>query len=136
MTHGAYVERILNKDEQRHFDAIVARLRKDFVLNDSSDGLAVEALAMAFIRYCRAMKDGNADAAERLDRIVRAHLKDLKATKLTREGEGQEIKTTPADWATALLEKVREAGKRPGRKARKKRKEAADAPRTPEEPQI
>ena len=35
----------------------------------------------------RAQKEDNWDAAERLDRMMRCHLKDLKTTKITREGE-------------------------------------------------
>jgi len=44
--------------------------------------------------------------------MIRCHLKDLKATKIAREGEaagGPE--TTPAEWATALLEKLAESQK-------------------------
>lgn len=136
LIHGIYVSRVVNDEEQRIYDAFLAEIREDFALNDPSDEIAVQMAAMAFVQFARAFKAGDAKAAETFERIVRNNLKDLKATKIAREGEGQEIKTTPADWATALLEKVREAGKQPGRKARKKRKKAADARRTPEKPQI
>lgn len=115
------------------------RVRKDFALNDSSDVIAVEAMAMAFIRYGRAMKEGNADAAEKLDRIVRSHLKDLKATKVAREGGAPTLKTTPAEWATQLLEDVKAADKaarKGGRRGGTGDQEAADADGTREEPQI
>jgi hypothetical protein len=44
--------------------------------------------------------------------MIRCHLKDLKATKIAREGEEPKgPETTPAEWATALLEKLAKAEK-------------------------
>ncbi len=49
-------------------------------------------------------------AAESLDRMIRCHMKDLKTTKIAREGEEPKgPQTSPAEWASALLEKVSEA---------------------------
>jgi len=42
---------------------------------------------------------------------VRLHLSDLKATKNAREGDTVNIKTTPAEWAAALLKRVDEEDK-------------------------
>jgi len=139
LKHGIFANRILDAEEQERFDAVVERVRKDFPLNSSSDVIAVEAMGMAFIRYCRAMREGNADAAEKLDRIVRGHLKDLKATKIAREGGAPTLKTTPAEWATQLLEDVKAADKaarRAGKPDPVDDQEAADADGTREEPQI
>jgi uncharacterized membrane protein YgcG len=36
------------------------------------------------------------------------HLADLKATKSAREGDTVNIKTTPAEWAAAILKRVEE----------------------------
>ncbi|HPD18019.1 MAG TPA: HGGxSTG domain-containing protein [Planctomycetota bacterium] len=139
LQHGIFARRILDAEEQERFDAVVERVQKDFALNRSSDVIAVEAMGLAFVRYGRAMKEGNADAAEKLDRIVRAHLKDLKATKVAREGGAPTLKTTPAEWATQLLEDVKAADKaarKGGKRATPGDQEAADADGTQEEPQI
>ena len=104
LKHGAYAGRILNDEEQQVFDDVVAAFRRDFSLNDSSDVVALEAMAMSYIQYVRAADAGNAQAAETFDRVLRHHLRDLKATKLSREGETTGPQTTPAEWAAALLE--------------------------------
>lgn len=112
MVHGAYVERVLTADEQAIYDGFLAQMREDFELNNSSDEVAVLMAAMAFIQSCRAHKAGNAQAAEIFDRMVRNNLKDLKATKIAREGETTtNLNTSPAEWATALLESIRKSEK-------------------------
>jgi len=128
LKHGAFAHRILDEEERRQFDALVEQLQADLDLNRSTDLLEVEALGMAFIQLTRAMKAGNAQAAETFDRMVRAHLKRLEARKVTDEETG-EPRLTPAEWATALLERLRERGTR--RKARK----AAEATEAPQEQQ-
>ena len=75
--------------------------------NTSSDFIQVELVGMYFLKLGRAQEAGDWDAATQLDRMIRCHLKDLKATKISREGEAPRgSETTPADWATTLLEKV------------------------------
>jgi len=112
LKHGFFAKRILNEDEQRLFDDIVAQLHQDFVLNESSDVIAIEAMGLALVQLSRAIEGGNVQAAETFDRMVRSHLKDLKATKLAREGEtSTNLNTSPAEWATALLEKIRKSEK-------------------------
>jgi len=106
MTHGAYVKRVLNEEEQRIHDGFIARIRGDFTLNDSSDEIAVEMAAISYIQFLRAQKAGNEDAANVQARIVRDSLKDLKATKITREGETKGLTTTPAQWAAELIQEV------------------------------
>lgn len=65
-------------------------------------------MAMAFLKYSHAVKKGHHQAAESFDRIVRGHLKNLKATKIDRESSTpQKPKTTPAEWAADLLERCR-----------------------------
>jgi len=139
MVHGAYVKRVLNEDEQRIHDDFLARLHADFTLNDSSDEIAVRMAAISYVQFLRAQEAGKEEAANIQARIVRESLKDLKATKITREGEGLDIKTTPAEWAAALLEEVK-AARKAGRKGKKPPKaddkETSDADRTPKEPQI
>jgi len=110
LKHGFFAKRILNEKEQRLFDEIVAQLHEDFVLNNSSDLIAVETMGLALVQLSRAMKGGNVQAAETFDRMVRSHLRDLKATKIAREGEtASNLNTSPAEWATAILEKIRKS---------------------------
>ncbi len=135
MTHGIFAERILDEEERGTFDAIVARIRRDFAINDSSDTIALEALALACLRLSRAIKADDASASETWDRMVRAHLKDLKATKITREGEAPGLATTPAEWATALLGEI-DSVRRIKKRAKTGEEKSSDAERTRKEPQI
>jgi len=112
LQHGIYANRFLSPEERPIFDAIIAQLQEDFVFNKSSDFIQVELVAVYFLKLGRAQEAGDWEAAERLDRMIRCHMKDLKTTKLTREGtEPIESQTTPAEWATPLLEKLAEAEK-------------------------
>ena len=107
LRHGIYADRFLSDEERPLFDAIIAQLHEDFVFNKSSDFMQVELVAVYFLKLGRAQEAGDWDAAEKLDRMIRCHLKDLKATKIAREGEEPKgPETTPAEWATALLEKL------------------------------
>jgi len=112
MVHGAYVDRVLDEHEQQIYDAFLAEMRQDFELNNSSDEVQVLMAAMAFVQFCRAQQACKEAPSETYARIIRANLKDLKATKLAREGETtSNLNTSPAEWATALLEKIRKSEK-------------------------
>ena len=87
LVHGIYADRFLSPDERPLFEAIIGQLYQDFVFNKSSDFMQVELVAVYFLKLGRAQEVGDWDAAERLDRMIRCHLKDLKATKIAREGE-------------------------------------------------
>ena len=107
LRHGIYANRFLSEEEKPLFEGIISKLYQDFVFNKSSDFIQVELVGMYFLKLGRAQEAGDWDAAEKLDRMIRCHLKDLKATKISREGEAPKgPETTPADWATTLLEKV------------------------------
>jgi len=121
MRHGIYANRFLAEDEKPLFETIIAQLYQDFVFNKSSDFMQVELVAVYFLKLGRAQEAGDWDAAEKLDRMIRCHLKDLKATKIAREGEAVKgPETTPAEWATALLEKLAESKKKPAKKIAKR----------------
>ena len=123
MTHGIWANQCLDESEREIFREIIERLWNDFVFNKSSDLLQVELVAIYSVKLVRAQTNGDIDASEKLDRMICCHLKDLKATKITREGEVPSgPQTTPAEWATALLEKMAESQKKPVRKRAKRRK--------------
>ncbi len=116
MRHGIYANRFLADDEKPLFETTIGQLYQDFVFNKSSDFMQVELVAVYFLKLGRAQEAGDWDAAEKLDRMIRCHLKDLKATKIAREGEAAKgPETTPAEWATALLEKLTESKKKPAK---------------------
>jgi hypothetical protein len=113
LQHGIYANRFLTAEEKPIFDAIIEQLQDDFVFNKSSDFIQVELIAVYFLKLGRAQESGDWETAERLDRMIRCHMKDLKTTKITREGtEPKGPETTPAEWATALLEKLAESEKK------------------------
>jgi len=117
MKHGIFANKCLNAEERESFDELIERLYQDFEFNKSSDFLQLELVAIYSVKLMRAQVEGNVDAAQKLDMMIRAHMKDLKATKIAREGDQPRgPQTTPADWATELLEKT---GAKPGAKAAK-----------------
>ena len=128
--HGAYAARVLDDEERRIHGAFLERLREDFELNASSDEVAAQMAAMAFLQYVRAQKAENEAAAAAQARIVRNCLRDLNATKGTRERGGVPLGTTPAEWAAALVGKLKEAekGGTPKADAEKPNTEPAQAP--------
>jgi hypothetical protein len=55
--------------------------------------------------------------------MIRCHMKDLKTTKIAREGEEPKgSQTSPAEWASALLEKVSEAAAQKSASVKKPKK--------------
>ena len=126
LKHGIFADRCLTPEEKVMFDHIIEKLHGDFQFNKSSDFLQVELVGIYSVKLVRAQIEGNTQAAESLDRMIRCHMKDLKTTKIAREGEEAKGPTTsPSDWATALLEKVEEVAEK-NSAPRKKRKKTAD----------
>ncbi len=110
LKHGIFADRCLTPEEKVTFDSIIEKLHADFQFNKSSDFLQVELVGIYSVKLVRAQIEGNTQAAESLDRMIRCHMKDLKTTKIAREGEESKgSQTSPAEWAAALLEKVGEA---------------------------
>lgn len=107
LKHGIFANKFLTAEEKPLFQGIIAKLYQDFVFNKSSDFIQVELVAIYFLKLGRAQEAGDWENAEKIDRMIRCHLKDLKATKISREGEQPKgPESTPADWATSLLEKA------------------------------
>jgi len=105
--HGIYADRFLLKEEKVLFDLLISQFEEDLVLNSSSDFLQVELAVASFIHLGRAIEADDVEAAERIDRMLRCHLKELKATRAAREGDGpMRPEITPAEWATSLLERL------------------------------
>ena len=112
LKHGIFANRFLSAEERALFQGIVSDLREDFSFNRSSDFIQVELVGMYFLKLGRALANEEWEASSKIDGMLRGHLKDLKSTKIVREGEGrQPAETTPAEWATALLEKLAQSEK-------------------------
>jgi hypothetical protein len=129
LKHGIFADRCLTPEEKQMFDVLIERLHQDFQFNKSSDFIQVELVGVYSVKLVRAQMEGNVQAAESLDRMIRCHMKDLKTTKVAREGEEPTgPRTSPSEWAAALIEKVSEvAEKKPAKKAaRKKPKKSSD----------
>lgn len=121
MKHGIFANKCLDAEERQSFDELIERLYQDFEFNKSSDFLQLELVAIYSVKLMRAQAEGNVDAAQKLDMMIRAHMKDLKATKIAREGDQPKgPQTTPADWATELLEKTGGKSGRPQKNAKKR----------------
>ena len=121
MKHGIFANKCLSEEERQFFDELIQRLYQDFEFNKSSDFLQLELVAIYSVKLMRAQVEGNVDAAQKLDMMIRAHMKDLKATKIAREGDQPRgPQTTPADWATELLEKTSAKTDRPRKNAKKR----------------
>ena len=112
LQHGVYANRFLSDEDRPLFDALIAKLRADFKFNESSDFIQVELVAMYFLKLGRAQESGDWDIAQKIDQMLRGHLKDLKATKIAREGdEPRGPESSPAEWASSLLQQWDEAQK-------------------------
>lgn len=107
MTHGAYVKRLLDDRDREIFDEILEAIRRDFDLNESTDQIQASMASFYFTRWVRAV-EGNADAAiANFDILMRKQLESLKMMRVQRDTpDGPQ--TTPAEWAVALLERVRQ----------------------------
>jgi len=125
MTHGIFANRCLDEEERVLFREVIDRLYSDFEFNRSSDFLQIEFIGINTVKYMRAMAEGNLEAAQKLDQMIRANMKDVKATKISREGDQpQAPQTTPADWASDLLKKSDEESEdvKPRKKAMPKKR--------------
>ena len=107
LKHGAYVKKLLTDEEKAIFEFALESIHNDFDLNQSTDMMQASMAAFYFTKWhCAVM--GNADAAiGNFDVLFRKQLEALKATRAQRDtntGPG----TTPAEWAVALLARVKE----------------------------
>ena len=119
-----WANRFLNDDEKAAFEEIFAELSGDFDTAKNVDRLQIELVASFMIKLGRARQLNDVMAMEHIDRIVRAHLKCLKATRIDRMGTkptetvAEVGQGTPANWAADLV-------------ARRKGRQEPEMPKTP-----
>ena len=108
--HGVFADRFMSESEREIFEEMMTRFHEEFILNRSADFVQLEFAGIYMLQLARAILVGDWETASKIDGLLRANLKDLKATKRTREGEGTPQTTmSPAEWATELLGKVARA---------------------------
>ncbi|HEY3377655.1 MAG TPA: hypothetical protein VGL77_09200 [Armatimonadota bacterium] len=124
LDHGIFAFRIFGEDKKKIFSEIIDAFLEEFTLNRSVDFVQLELVGIYSLQLIRAIAQEKWEAAERVDRMLRHHLDDLKVTKRAREGDGaSESRTSPLALAMSLLERA---------KARQAEEETADAEKTPE----
>lgn len=107
MKHGAYVKRLLDDRDREIFNETLEAIRRDFELNDSTDQLQAVMASFYYAKWHRAA-EANADAAiAHFDILMRKQLESLKMMRVQRDTPSGP-QTTPAEWAVALLERVRQ----------------------------
>lgn len=124
LDHGIFAFRMFGEEEKALFSEIINAFQEEFKLNHSVDFVQLELVGIYSLQLMRAVARENWEAAERVDRMLRRHLDDLKVTKKAREGDGPaENRTSPMALAMSLLERA---------KARQVEEVAADSEKTPE----
>lgn len=96
--HGIYSQRLFYREEKLAFKRIMARFEILFPGN-----LRCEFMAIAVIQLLRAIEQENLDAYERIDRILRHHLKELVAPRrAVKEEKSKSYKFTAEEQAKIL----------------------------------
>ena len=108
--HGVFADRFMSESERDVFEEMMALFHEEFLLNRSADFIQLEFAGIYMLQLARAILVGDWETASKIDGLLRANLKDLKATKRTREGDGTpQTSISPAEWASELLVKVARA---------------------------
>ncbi|MHB9124581.1 MAG: helix-turn-helix domain-containing protein [Armatimonadota bacterium] len=108
---GLYADRMLRLGERELYDEVIKNLRADYAAITNTHTLHLELAAVYYVKLVQAQAEGDWEQAERFDRMMQSHLKELKAAKKKQESE-QKYKTgdTPAEWAAEMVEKYRSNG--------------------------
>ncbi len=130
--HGVFAAYFIDDEEQESFARLRERFSQDYPSETAADETALDLVCFYLLRLGRAIKAGEVDYIVKLDGTVRNHLRDLKATRITREGDkptGPE--TTPAEWASNLLASGKTgSGKACAKVSRKNAEKMADNSKT------
>lgn len=109
LEHGIFANRIFGAEEMALFTAMIDIFREETAFNGSGDMVQLELFCIYCLKITRALMAEQWDAVERLDRMIRSHMMDLKLTKKMREGDGPpEGIPSPLDYAMQLVERARQ----------------------------
>ncbi len=107
--HGIFANRIFGNEELALFTVMIEIFREETSFNGSGDMVQLELLCIYCLKISRAVMAEQWDAVERLDRMIRMHMADLKLTRKMREGEGpSDGAPNPLDYAMELVERARQ----------------------------
>jgi hypothetical protein len=109
LQHGIFANRIFGAEEMALFSAMVEIFREETAFNGSGDMVQLELFCIYCLKITRALMAEQWDAVERLDRMIRSHMADLKLTRKMREGDGPADGTpSPLEYAMQLVERARQ----------------------------
>lgn len=109
LQNGIFANRIFGAEEMALFTGMVEIFREETAFNGSGDMVQLELFCIYCLKISRALMAEQWDAVERLDRMIRSHMMDLKLTKKMREGEGAADKvSSPMDYAMQLVERAKQ----------------------------
>jgi hypothetical protein len=102
MKHGAYVDRLLDAEEEAIFQEYYESLREEFDLAGTAERELAEEAGICYVRLLRAIKGGSAEDIYKIDGLLSKKLARLKASKRKRERDPRKI--TYEEWVADLLE--------------------------------
>ncbi len=94
---------ITDDEEQALMISALEAIDDDFDLNESTDRMQALMSSVYFAKWVSACRENNLELAAAHDHLLQKNLKCLKATRDSREGVESKV-STPAEWATDLLE--------------------------------
>ena len=108
---GLHADRMLRLGESALFDEVMENLRDDYAAISKAHSLHMELAAIYSVKLIGAQANGDWEQAERLDRLMQSHLKELKAARKKQESQQpQKTGDTPAEKAAAIVEALRAEG--------------------------
>jgi transposase len=108
---GLYADRMLRLGERDLYNEIIKNLRDDYAAITNTHALHLELAAVYYVKLVGAQTDADWEQAERFDRMMQSHLKELKAAKKKQESQrGRKTGDTPAERAAAIVEALRAEG--------------------------
>lgn len=109
LQHGIFANRIFGAEEMALFTVMIDIFREETAFNGSGDMVQLELFGIYCLKITRALLAEQWDAVERLDRMIRSHMADLKLTRKMREGDGpSDGEPSPLEYAMQLVERARQ----------------------------
>jgi transposase len=106
-----YADRMLLLGERSLYDEVIKNFKDNYAAIATVHDLHLELAAIYCVKLIRAQTDGDWEQAERFDRMMQSHLKELKAAKKKQETQrGRKTGDTPAERAAAIVEALRAEG--------------------------
>ena len=131
LVHGIFANRIFGAEELALFTVMIDIFREETVFNGSGDLVQLELLCIYCLKITRAVMAEQWDATERLDRMIRMHMADLKLTRKMREGDGPTNgEQSPLDYAMQLVERARQRQQELAQEAAARAAAAEETPET------